>query len=88
MKAYEEKGREFVLVARKTPRLVDELQAASWKKSKDTDADFECEFAYRPGGWDKGFRFVGLRYDQREPDGENPIRWASSRGWRASTVSF
>ena len=45
------------LEARKTPRLVDELQAATWKRSKDSDADFECEFAYRPEGWDKAFRF-------------------------------
>ena len=45
------------LKARKTPRLVDELQAATWKRSKDSDADCECEFAYRPEGWDKDFRF-------------------------------
>lgn len=72
VQAYESKGCEFVLVARKTPRLVDELQAATWKHSKNTDADFECEFAYQPEGWDKPFRFVGLRYDQREPDSNNP----------------
>ena len=65
VKTYASKGCEFVLVVRKTPRLVDELQAAVWKKSKHTDADFECEFAYQPEGWDKPFRFVGLRYDQR-----------------------
>ena len=68
VEAYTEAGCEFVLVARKTPRLVDELQAATWKGSKDTDADFECEFGYQAEGWDKAFRFVGLRYDQREPD--------------------
>ncbi len=72
VKAYEGKGCEFVLVARKTQRLVDELQAATWKKSKGTDADFECEIIYQPEGWDKGFRFVGLRYDQREADADNP----------------
>ncbi len=72
VRTYENKGCEFVLVARKTPRLVDELQAATWRRSKDTDADFECEFAYQPEGWDKEFRFVGLRYDQREPDSNNP----------------
>ena len=72
VEAYTEAGCEFVLVARKTPRLVEELQAATWKRSKDTDADFECEFAYRPEGWDKPFRFVGLRYDQREPDSRDP----------------
>lgn len=40
-----------MLVAHKAPGLVNELQAATWKKSKHTDADFECEFAYQPEGW-------------------------------------
>jgi hypothetical protein len=63
---------EFVIVARKTPRLVGELQAAAWKRSPGTDADFECQFSYQPEGWDKEFRYVGLRYDQPEPDTKNP----------------
>ena len=61
VEAYVGQGCEFVLVARKTPRLGDELQAATGKKSKNTDADFECEFADPPEGWDKPFRFVALR---------------------------
>ena len=76
VKAYEGKGCEFVLVARKTPRLVDELQAASWKKSKDTDADFECEFAYRPEGWDKGLALRPAGTGRREPGSDGLLRGA------------
>ena len=72
VEAYTEAGCKFVMVASKTPRLVNELQAATWKRSKHTDADFECQFAYQPEGWDKAFRFVGLRYGQREPDSQDP----------------
>ena len=31
-------------VARKTPRLVEELKSAPWKRSPRTDADEQCEF--------------------------------------------
>lgn len=63
---------EFVIVAKKTTRLLGELQAACWKRSPHTDADFECEFSYQPEGWEREFRFVGLRYDQPEPDAADP----------------
>jgi hypothetical protein len=41
------------VVARKTSRLVDELKAAEWKPSPQTDADGQCEFFYKPDGWGK-----------------------------------
>ena len=37
-----------------------------------TDADFECQFRYQPEGWEKEYRFVGLRSDQPEPDAADP----------------
>jgi hypothetical protein len=43
----------FVICARKTPRLVEELRQAQWKPSLETDADEECEFRYQPEGWKK-----------------------------------
>jgi hypothetical protein len=72
VKAYSAQKVEFVIVARKTTRLLGELQAACWKRSPHTDADFECEFSYRPEGWAREYRFVGLRYDQPEPDAADP----------------
>ena len=62
--AYETCGCEFILCARKTSRLVAELQKAEWKPSKKTDADEECEFLYQPEGWAKPYRFLALRYDK------------------------
>jgi hypothetical protein len=38
------------VVARKTARLIDQLQAADWKPSPKTDADEQCEFLYQPDG--------------------------------------
>ncbi len=54
----------FILVARKTARLVDELLAAEWKRSPRTDADGQCEFLYQPEGWGKACRFLALRYEK------------------------
>jgi len=72
VKAYTELNCAFVIVARKTDRLLGELQAADWQSSSQTDADFECQFSYQPEGWEREYRFVGLRYDQPEPDAANP----------------
>jgi Transposase DDE domain group 1 len=44
VEAYEKHGVEFIISARKTPRLVDELKAADWKPSPRTDADGQCQF--------------------------------------------
>ena len=60
----------FVVVARKTARLLAELDAADWKPSPNTDADAECEFSYKPEGWEQEFRFVALRYDETERPAE------------------
>src|SRR5207244_8303591 len=61
VEAYEEIDARFVIGARKTSRLVEELRQAQWKPSPKTDADAECEFRYQPDGWSKRYRFVALR---------------------------
>ena len=62
VEAYENRGVQFIVSARKTSRLVEELKAADWKRSPRTDADGQCEFRYQPEGWGKAYRFIGLRY--------------------------
>jgi hypothetical protein len=63
-----EKGQaSFIIVARKTKRLLAELQSARWQSSPRTDADEQCEFWYQPEGWGKPYRFVALRYQKKDP---------------------
>jgi Transposase DDE domain group 1 len=62
VEAYENKGVKFIVSARKTSRLVEELKAADWKRSPRTDADGQCEFRYQPEGWGQAYRFIALRY--------------------------
>lgn len=64
VQAYEQFRCQFIVVARKTSRLVEQLQQAAWKPSPKTDADEECEFWYQPDGWGRAYRFVALRYVQ------------------------
>jgi hypothetical protein len=64
VEAYEECKARFVISARKTARLVEQLRQAEWKPSKKTDAGWECEFLYQPEGWKKAYRFVALRYEK------------------------
>ena len=75
VEAYEAGHCEFIVCARKTDRLVEQLQKAKWKPSKNTDADQECEFTYQPQGWAKPYRFLALRYDkaarEQEKDKKN-----------------
>jgi hypothetical protein len=52
VEAYEKLNWRFIVVARKTARLVDQLQAAKWRHSPLTDSDGQCEFLYQPEGWD------------------------------------
>ncbi len=66
VEAYEEGNCGFVIVARKTSRLVEQLEQAAWKPSPKTDADEQCEFVYQPDGWKKAYRFVALRYAKDE----------------------
>ncbi len=60
--AYQGRGVQFIISARKTARLVEELKAADWKRSPRTDAAGQCEFRYQPEGWEKDYRFIALRY--------------------------
>jgi hypothetical protein len=68
--AYEKRSCRFIVVARKTARLVEELKAAAWKRSPRTDADGECEFFYQPEGWGKAYRFLALRYEKKTEPGQ------------------
>jgi len=63
--AYEGRGVQFIISARKTARLVEELKAVAWKPSPHTDADGQCEFHYQPEGWGKAYRFIALRYKKK-----------------------
>ena len=77
VEAYEKMGWQFIVVARKTSRLVDQLQAAKWKRSPRTDADGQCEFLYQPDGWGKAYRFLALRYEKpaESKDAEQPEQY-------------
>ncbi len=63
--AYENRGVQFIVSARKTARLLEELQAADWKRSPRTDAAGQCQFQYQPEGWEKAYRFIALRYEKK-----------------------
>ena len=62
VEAYEKAGARFIVSARKTSRLINELKAATWTGSPKTDADGQCEFRYQPEGWSNAYRFIALRY--------------------------
>jgi hypothetical protein len=66
VQAYEKGQVSFIMVARKTSRLLTELQSAHWRPSLRTDADQQCEFWYHPEGWGKACRFIALRYAKKE----------------------
>ena len=68
--AYQQAHCQFVIVARKTRRLVEQLQQAEWKPSPHSDAEAECEFLYQPQGWAHSCRFVALRYPKEPESGE------------------
>ena len=67
VEAYEKGQASFIIVARKTTRLLTELQSACWQPSPRTDADEQCEFCYQPEGWGKAYRFIALRYQKKDP---------------------
>lgn len=77
VEAYENLGWQFILVARKTSRLLDQLKAAEWKRSPRTDADGQCEFWYQPEGWRQAYRFLALRYEKKPEarTGEQPEQY-------------
>ncbi|MGH9404326.1 MAG: IS1380 family transposase [Terriglobia bacterium] len=62
VEAYEQSRCRFIIVARKTGRLLEQLRQADWKASRKTDADEECQFWYQPEGWGRAYRFIALRY--------------------------
>jgi hypothetical protein len=64
VEAYEKSHAEFVICARQTSRLVEQLHQAEWKPSPKTDAEAQCEFYYPPEGWSQAYRFVALRYEK------------------------
>ena len=66
VQAYEQQHGEFIIVARKTSRLVEALQQAKWEPSPQTDAEAECEFRYQPEGWGRAYRFLALRYEKKQ----------------------
>jgi len=66
VEAYEKAGVQFIISARKTSRLIDELKAAQWTGSPKTDADGQCEFRYQPEGWGQAHRFIALRYEKKK----------------------
>ena len=70
VEAYEELSAQFVISARKTSRLVEQLRKAEWKVSKKTDAGWECEFLYQPDGWSKPYRYVALRDEKARQEVE------------------
>ena len=70
VEAYEERSARFVISARKTSRLVEQLCQAEWQPSPKTDAGWECEFRYQPDGWKKEYRFVALRYEKTREERE------------------
>jgi hypothetical protein len=59
--AYERRGGQFIIAARKTAPLVEALKAAVWKSSPRTDAEAQCEFRYQPRGWGRAYRLVAVR---------------------------
>jgi Transposase DDE domain group 1 len=66
VEAYEKAGVQFIVSARKTSRLIDELKAAQWTGSPKTDAAGQCEFRYQPEGWGQAYRFIALRYEKKK----------------------
>src|SRR6266403_2331473 len=70
VQAYEKHCCQFIMVARKTERLLEELKSAHWKRSARTDADEECQFFYQPQGWGRRYRFIALRYEKKSEPGK------------------
>ena len=70
VQAYEKGQAHFIMVGRKTSRLLEQLRGARWKPSPKTDADEQCEFWYQPEGWGKAYRFIALRYKKKEKTAE------------------
>lgn len=78
MKPYADRNGERRMAGRKTERLPGELPAADRRPSPATDGDGEGQFSDQPEGWEREYRLVGLRclvglrYDEPEPEAEDP----------------
>src|ERR1022692_2167443 len=70
IEAYEGCKARFVISARKTTRMVEQLLQAEWQVSKKTDAGWECEFLYQPVGWKKAYRLIALRKEKAHEEVE------------------
>lgn len=68
--AYESRNCRFIMVARKTARLVSALNAATWQPSRHPTAEAECDFLYQPEGWPRAYRFIALRFAKTERSAE------------------
>lgn len=92
VEGYEALDARFVICARKTARLVEQLRQAEWKPSPKTDADAECEFRYQPDGWSKPYRFVALRKEnpreERETEEQYQLFETSQYKYRVFVTDF
>jgi len=50
VEAYQNRGVQFIVSARKTSRLVEELKAADWKRAPLTDAEGQMRVSLSAGG--------------------------------------
>jgi Transposase DDE domain group 1 len=77
VQVYEKHQCEFMMSAKKTARLVEQLETARWEPSPRTDADEQCEFLYKPEGWTESYRFLALRYRKKEkpPAADQPVQY-------------
>lgn len=81
VEAYEKQKASFIIVARKTPPLLEELQKADWRPSPERDADAQCEFHYQPDGWGKAYRFIALRYEKEDEGPPEQYRLLQTAGY-------
>lgn len=82
VEAYEQAKAFFIIVARKTPPLLGELEKADWRRSPKTDAEAQCEFQYQPEGWGKAYRFLALRYPKEEEGGKEQYQLFETKQYR------
>lgn len=81
VQAYEKHQASFIIVARKTHALLEELGKADWRPSPKTDAEEQCEFRYQPEGWGKSYRFLALRYQKKDEDPKQQYQLFETRNY-------
>jgi hypothetical protein len=86
VEAYEKAGVKFIISARKTARLIDELKAAEWTGSPKTDADGQSSgTSRRAGAKPIGALLCATRRRRRSPRRRSPNRISCST--RRSTAT-